>query len=144
MEFISSNKKFIKITFALIAFSFLWFGTFGLMYHMSEMKQDTQMSGCLFDQTEVCGMSISEHISSWKSAFTTLPQNISLLSLLVLALLSILIVAFWRDSLFEFYDHIASRLKLYIKQHPQTNFFNFLREAFSQGILNPKIYGSIL
>lgn len=144
MEFISSNKKFIKITFALIAVSFVWFGTFSLLLHMNQMEQYFQMSDCLFDQAEVCGMSISEHLSSWQSAFTTLPQNIYLINLLVLTLLSVLIVAFWRNSLFEFFDHIASRFELYIKQHPQINLFNFLREAFSQGILNSKIYGRVI
>lgn len=144
MKFLSSNKKFIKITFAVIAVSFVWFGTFGLLSHMNQMKQDTQMGGCLFDQAEVCGMGISEHISSWQGAFTTLPQNISLINLLVLAMLSIFMVAFWRNPLFEFYDRIASRSKLYIKRYSQIQFFNSLREAFSQGILNPKIYGSII
>lgn len=145
MEFISLNKKFIKITFALIAVSFVWFGTFGLLYHMDEMKQDGQMEGCLFDgQSEICTMNFSEHLSSWQSVFTSLPPNTVLLSLLALAMFSVLITAFWRDSLFEFFDRIASRSKLYIKQHPQINFFDSLREAFSQGILNPKIYSLII
>lgn len=145
MEFISSNNKFIKITFALIAFSFLWFGTFGLMYHMDEMKRDSQMGGCLFDgQSEICTMNFSEHISSWQSAFTTLPPSNILLNLLALAIFSVFVAVFWRNPLFEFFDRIASRFKLYIKQHPQINFFDSLREAFSQGILNPKIYSGVV
>ncbi|KKQ76788.1 MAG: hypothetical protein UT61_C0011G0019 [Candidatus Woesebacteria bacterium GW2011_GWA1_39_8] len=145
MEFISNKKTSFKIVFLLSVAALLWFGTFGLMYHMSEMKQDAQMSGCLFDgQSEICTMNFSEHLSSWQSAFTSLPTNTVLLSLLALATFSLLIMAFWRDPLFEFYERAVYRWKLYIKHFSQIQIFNSLREAFSQGILNPKIYSSII
>ncbi|MFA6295492.1 MAG: hypothetical protein WC666_03655 [Candidatus Paceibacterota bacterium] len=139
-----ANKKFVKILFAITAISFLWLGTFGLMHHMSEMKPDmTGGSGCLFNgQTEVCTMNFSEHIALWEGMMTTLPQEIGALSLLALALLLVVVVAFWRNPLFEFSEHIASRWRLYIKQNPQIRLFNSIIEQFSQGILNPKIFAS--
>lgn len=141
MNFTLANKKFANIVFMVITISLLWFGTFGLMYHVDEMRQDSQMGGCLFDgQSEICTMNFSEHLSSWQSAFTSLPPNTMLLSLLALATFLLSIMAFWRDPLFEFYERSVYRWKLYIKQNPQINFFDSLREAFSQGILNPKIY----
>ncbi|MEK7117138.1 MAG: hypothetical protein AAB837_03180 [Patescibacteria group bacterium] len=145
MELILSNRKSIKIIFALIAVSFLWFGTFGLLIHMNEMKQDGHMSGCLFDgQSEICAMNFSEHISSWQSAFTTLPPSNMLLNLLALAVFSIFVAVFWRNPLFEFFERAHLRWKFYIKRNSELNFFNPLREAFSQGILNPKIYDGIM
>lgn len=126
--------------FLIITAAILWFGTFGLLYHMNDMEADGHVSGCLFDgPTEVCAMNYSEHIATWQNMFTSLPQNISLINLLVLTVLSIALLISWRNIL-KLFESITSRWRLYIKLYPQINFFNFLREAFSQGILNPKIY----
>ncbi len=141
MESYLHKNTILKTIFLLTAVALLWFGTFGLIYHMDEMKQDGHIGGCLFSgQSEVCAMSFSEHVSFWRSAFTTMPPSNILLNLLILTIFSILMLAFRRDSLFEFFDLISSRFKLYIKQHFQITFFDSLKEAFSQGILNPKTY----
>ena len=141
MNLALANKKFLKILFALTAISFLWFATFGLFNHISEMKPDMAGgSGCLFNgQTEVCAMNFLEHIALWQGMFTILPQNTGLLDLLILAFVLIAVVAFW-NPLTEFSELVASRWRLYIKQNPQIRLFNPLIEEFSQGILNPKIY----
>lgn len=145
MNFALANKKFVNIVFILIAISFLWFGTFGLLQHMVEMKSDSIMNGCLFNgQTEVCAMNFSEHITTWQSMLTSLPQDVGLLAMLILAVISITIIFFWRNFISEISESITSRSKLYIKQFSQIQVFNSLREAFSQGILNPKIYNSII
>ncbi|MBI5401245.1 hypothetical protein HZB05_00215 [Candidatus Wolfebacteria bacterium] len=146
MEFLSSNKTLVKIIFLLTAISFLWLGTFGLLHHMSEMKPDSAIdTGCLFNgQTEVCTMNFLEHIAIWQGMTTTLPQEVGLLILLVLAVLFVAVVAFWQNPLFEFFERIASRWRLYIKQNSQIYLFNSLTEEFSQGILNPKIYASAI
>ena len=116
------NKKFVKILFMLAAVPFLWFGTFGLLHHMSEMKPATMTSnsGCLFNgQTEVCNMNVTEHITLWESMFTSLPQNFELLGMLILAVILFLIITLWQDLFYELSRRVSSRFKLYIKQHPQ-------------------------
>lgn len=139
-----ANKKIVKILFALTAISFLWFGTFGLLHHMSEMKPDMAGgSGCLFNgQTEVCTMNFSEHMALWQGMFTSLPQEVGVLSLLALALLLVAVIAIWQKPLTEFSELVASRWRLYIKQNPHIRLFNSIIEQFSQGILNPKIFAS--
>ncbi|OGN10768.1 MAG: hypothetical protein A3J46_01965 [Candidatus Yanofskybacteria bacterium RIFCSPHIGHO2_02_FULL_41_11] len=141
-----ANKKFVKILFAITAISFLWFGTFDSMHHMSEMKPDMAGgSGCLFNgQTEVCTMNFFEHMALWQGMFTSLPQNTALLDLLILALVLVAVIAFWHNPLMEFSERVASRWRLYIKQNPQIRLFNSLIEEFFQGILNPKIFASTI
>lgn len=126
MNLISANKKFVKILFVLTAISFLWFGTFGLIHHMSEMKPVgvADSSGCLFDgQTEVCNMNFSEHIAIWQSMFTSLPQNTELLGMLILAVVLFLIIVFLQNHFEEFSRRISSRFKLYTKQHPRISLY---------------------
>lgn len=144
MIFTLANKKIIKILFALTAISFLWLGTFGLLHHMGEMRPgNATSSGCLFNgQAEVCTMDFSEHIALWQGMMTSLPQNMGLVDLLILALVLVAVVAFWRSPLFEFSERVSSRWRLYIKQNPQIRLFNSFIEQFSQGILNPKIFAS--
>ena len=139
MNFVST-KKLGKIALILTAVVFLWAGTFGLLYHIGEMQAGGAMSGCLFNgQMEICAMNLSEHIALWQRMFTALPQNTNLLNIFILAS-TLVAVVFWRKSLFEFFESIASRWRFYIKQHLQVNLLNPLRVAFARGILNPKIY----
>lgn len=142
-----SLNKFSKILLILTTISFLWLGTFGLLSHMSEMRSDNQMTmgGCLFDgQEEICNMDFSEHLSVWQSVLTSLPQNFGLLNMLILAIVLVVIIPFLHDPLSRLSERIRFRYKLYIKQHPQINLFNFIQEIFSQGILNPKLFVSTI
>ena len=137
------NKKLGEIMLVLTVILFLWVSIFGLLSHMNVMKMEGATDGCLFGltgETQVCPMNLSEHLSIWKEMFTSLPQNIGLLGLLILAVVFIIIFTISKKFLFELYLRAAHRLKLYIKQNPQINIFNYLREVFSSGILNPKIY----
>jgi hypothetical protein len=43
MSFGLTSKKLGKIALMITTVSFLWFGTFGLINHMSEMAQDGGM-----------------------------------------------------------------------------------------------------
>ena len=135
-----TSKKLGKIALMITTVSFLWFGTFGLINHMSEMAQDGGMGGCILNgQISQCMMSIPEHIALWQGLVTSLPQS-GFLSILALLLVSVSLIAFWQNHLYKFYERIAFRYKLYIKQYSQINIFNYLQESFSGGILNSKIY----
>lgn len=140
MNLVFTNNKFGKSLLIISAILFLWISTFGLLYHMNEMG--VEKNSCLFSSSDKdCAMTFSEHITIWQGMTLSLPQNITgtlgaLLLLVALALVSI----FWRNSLYLFSPHIFSRFKLYIKQHPQINLFNYLGEVFSSGILNTKKY----
>jgi len=145
MNFVSTHKKFWKITLILTIIFFWWFSIFGLTNHMSNMKPDrADGNGCLFNiQMEVCTMNLSEHITFWQGAFTSLPQNVKILELLILAIMLSVVINFRPNQLIEFLERMTARFRLYIKQNPQIRLFNLLIEEFARGILNPKIFVSI-
>ena len=136
------NNNFGKILLIISAMFFIWISTLGLLYHMDEMNMESTKNSCLFgDSTESCAMTFTEHVTLWQGMTTTLPQNIlgimgALLAMVTLAL----VFTFYRNYLFEFTRRISSRFRLYIKQNPQINLFNYLGEVFSSGILNTKKY----
>ena len=142
MNLISINKKFLKIAFMISIISFLWIGSLGLLYHMSPMNLDATQNGCLFGgASEPCAMTFSEHITLWQGIITILPQDtFGIIGALLVMVALAITFTFYRDYLFEFTQRIYSRYRLYIKQHPQINLFNYLKDIFSSGILNRKIY----
>lgn len=146
MYFTFAYKNFGKILFALTAISFLWIGTFGLLQYINGMESGGMMGDCPFTgQMGLCTMNFSTHIEIWQNLLTVLPQNIVLLNMLILAAIFVAVIVFWqKNNLFKFSERVVFRWKLYVKQHPQVYLFNSLREEFSQGILNPKIYASAI
>lgn len=143
MKLISPNKTFLKVAFILATVSFLFMGVFGIFHHISDMKTGEETasgSNCLFNgQTELCTVNFSEHITYWQGLFTTRPVQFGMLSLILLMIL-FAVVVLWKNLIYEFFEFIASWWRFYIKQLFQIHFFDSLREAFSQGILNTKIY----
>lgn len=145
MDFSLISKNLGKIVLILTMISFAWFGTFGLFYHVMEMGSDQMMDdGCLFNgQVEMCTMNFSEHLALWRETITSLPQSVGLWSTLILAIISAVMVVLWRYSLFDFFKRAVSRWKLYLRKYPHLLLFNYLREIFSRGILNSKIYETV-
>ncbi len=142
MKLMAKNNKFGKVLLIISALFFIWISSFGLMYHMNEMKLDSTKNSCLFSGSpEACAMTFSEHVTLWQGMTTTLPQNILGIMGTLLAMVTFaLVFTFYRNYLFEFTRRISFRFRLYIKQHPQINLFNYLGEVFSSGILNTKKY----
>ena len=125
--------------------AFLAVGVFG-MSHASDMKMkgDGTMSGCLFDgRAEICPMAFAEHLSRWQSMFTAIPTKADFL-ITLFALISavgvLLLFSLRRRWLLLLFSRLSDRWRFYLKQNPHISLFDPLREAFSQGILNPKIY----
>jgi len=131
--------KLIKYFIALAVFAMLLFGFFG--FGMG-MDMNGTMINCPFagHSMSICKMNPMEHIQEWQSMFTTLPAKDALSSLLsiLLALLALVGVTFFR----KFSLHDQPWPEVYINpfylRKPQI--FDPLREAFSNGILNPKIF----
>lgn len=130
-----------KLSENLIPFvlaSFVFMSLFGMGIGM-EMK-DGQMSSCPFtaSQASICQMSVTEHISQWQHSFLGIPTKINLL-ILSLLLLSIIIVPFAKSFTKVKQIELAAQLIFYYKT-AVTKILNQLLIAFSDGILNPKIY----
>lgn len=125
--------------------AFLAVGVFG-MSHLSndmEMNDNGTMSGCLFDgRAEICPMTITEHLSRWQGMFTAIPQKADLLILLfaIISAVGVLAFSILKQNQLLLLKYFSDRWRLYLKQNPHLSLFDHLREAFSRGILNPKIY----
>lgn len=139
-----ATKKFARflLGFALLAFiAVAFFGMSQTMMGM-EKRSDGTMSGCMFSgQAEICTMTFSEHIAHWQAMFTTtVPQKALAFALLILLAVTFVAVAIFKRNLLLLYNYYATRWRLYIKQNPNLSLFNPLSEAFSNGLLNPKIF----
>lgn len=144
----SNCSKKLPVLFTSLSLTALVFVVvFGMSHAMAvgmEMKGDGTMSGCLFDgRAEICPMTISKHLSRWQGMFTAIPQKTDLLiQFILLAFASVLLAFTFRQRLLLLFSYFSDRWRLYLKQNPHLPLFNQLIEAFSRGILNPKIYES--
>ncbi len=138
------NNKIAQIAIFFAALPFLWLGAFGLIFHSGGMKTAMATNGCLFDGGhEVCAMDVSEHVSVWQGMFTGLPQTIDLTTLMLLALAFVVGVTLVKKLFSGPAELAIDRAKLYFKSHERLPFFYYLKEIFSAGILNSKIYASV-
>lgn len=136
------HKILTKTIFAIVAAAFLLFSLFGVVISIGSMKinSDGVMTHCLLmNHTPMYPMSFTEHINLWQTMFSSLLPSVSLMNILILALSLVLTQAFNNLSILSL-EFLLIQYRIYLKQHPHISLFNFLKEAFSQGILNPKIY----
>lgn len=143
-----TTKKIANSLLIFGVFAFFSIGIFGMSQSMQmEMNDDGTMSGCLFDgRAEICLMTIAEHLSRWQGMFIAISQKTDLLTLLfsfISAIGALVVFALKKNGLLLL-KHLSDRWRLYLKRNPYIPLFDPLREAFSQGILNPKIYESAI
>ena len=131
----SLSKNLTLLMLASFAFASL------LGMHMSMEMTDGQMSGCPFmaGQTTMCQMSATEHIAQWQRAFLGVPTKGNLLALAIVLFATVLVPFTKPFSQLEKLTKLASRLFAYHKTS-LVKVFDPLLLAFSDGILNPKIY----
>ena len=126
------------IVFVLVSFAFASILGVG----MSMEIEGGQMSGCPFmaNQATLCQMSATEHIAQWQQAFLGIPTKTGLFALVVILLAAVIIPFAKPFSQVEKLTELAARLFVYQRTH-FVKIFDPLLIAFSDGILNPKIYG---
>lgn len=137
-------KKISKLITPFVLLSLFFIVGFGLSHSLGmEMKNDGTMGGCMFDgKAAICPMTFAEHLSRWQGMFSVIPQKSAFL-IQLLVLISTLVLAVFalrRNLLLSLFSYFSERWRLYLKNNPHLLFFDPIREAFSQGILNPKIY----
>lgn len=85
------------------------------------------MSYCIFDSNAAfCHMNILEHIALWQGIF--------------IALVVLLPIIFFFVATVVFSSVKDNFLKICLKEHLSVFFFNSIKQALSQGIINPKIH----
>lgn len=136
MKFIYSYAKIIVAAALLV---FLIFGTAGAMHFGMNMGADGNMAPCPFSgEGAICTMNPLEHIAAWQSAFTTTVQNERDLTLLLVGLVLLFTAGFWRQ-LFTKRD-LRTLQRWHSVLREEFNILDPLQEAFSSGILHPKVF----
>ena len=132
------NKLSLNLTIFVFA-SFVFMSLFGVS--MVTEAMDGQMSSCPFMANEIsmCQMSITEHISQWQQVFLGVPSKTNFLALALILAVAVLIT--FAKSLFQTkkLTELAVQLFAYHREH-LVRVFDPLLIAFSDGILNPRIY----
>jgi len=132
----SSTKLKSVVTLGIIAFLVI---SFWGLYSMP-MDEHGEMANCPFmGVAAVCRMNPLEHLAAWQNMFTVPPQKIFFvfLTLLLLAFLAALLLRnFWRTREKE----SLSTEAVYYERTNAAPIRNPLQEAFSDGILHPKIF----
>lgn len=134
--FIARIKNIIKFPIVLAVFTVLLFGISCFGMGMDTMAPT---ANCPFGghSMSICKMNPMEHIQEWQKMFTTLPVKDTLV------LLSLLLALFALLKLRHIFSvpkipQADSCINLFYLHRPPI--FNPFKEAFSSGILNPKIF----
>ena len=106
-----------------------------------QMDKDGKMAGCIFNgMNEICAMSLQEHLAAWQTLFAAIPVKATT-SILATLLLSMIFINFSIESLSENLINLEFKMRrLHVHFKKEFSFSSSLQEAFSQGILNTKIY----
>ncbi len=104
--------------------------------------QGEPMTGCIFDQSLDCQMSIIEHISQWQQIFTTLKNidnNLVFIALLLIAGVSFDPFYYYINSFFNLQFSLP---RISGEGGVLTKLFDYILRSLSHGRLNPQIYHS--
>jgi len=124
----------------LVAGAFLFGAAFSMSFGM-QLDRNNNMSGCPFmlEKTSVCSMGVAEHIAKWQQLFTAVFSKSDGLAFIILFLFAaVLFIIFVRRSDVSLLARVLS--PPIPKTEPEVKLFNQLVVAFSQGILNPRLY----
>ncbi len=124
-----------KITL-ILALVFVLSFSVGMMTMHTDDKGN--MSDCPFlNSTSICQMSFSEHMATFQGMFRAVPVKATLLSILILALSSIL---YFKDTI-SIYS-LSVQVRSFVKNNPELLTTNKLLLALSDGIIQPKLYNN--
>ncbi|MBI3633302.1 MAG: hypothetical protein HY226_03355 [Candidatus Vogelbacteria bacterium] len=125
---------------AIFTFSALFVvALFGIFSGMQTGMDGKMSNNCPFTiGSSLCSMGVLEHIESWQVMFSSVPKSFGLFILLA-AILAVFFLTFY-----SILPNTKNTL-LFIIERRRSRFYTpfsqpILQEAFSQGILNTKVY----
>jgi len=142
--FFPQIQKAIKFPIALTTILVLVLGFFcmGLFHKMPIPTEGMSTINMVSVQSDpsCCGMSISQHMDSWKLISQSIPRDArDILILFTLGLVAFFAVL--RPPLtYKLPSLDFIRYRAYLRLHPDLLSFHHLKLAFARGILNTKIY----
>lgn len=137
MTLIKKSKSLIVL--GIIAFLVM---SFWGLYSMPTNERG-MMGDCPFmnHSTSLCQMSAAEHIAQWQQLFALVKTDKFSLFLFASLIIAFIVLTFPFAKNYRIKTPPLSRFRLYSSRYrPEIKLFNHLLLAFSQGILNPRIY----
>ena len=139
MTSLVKSYTFHKTSIALAALFLIGFLGF---LQFSMLIMDSSMSDCpLMPDATVCTMTPLEHVGAWQAVFTSLPHSGSIFQILFL----LVVASVYAYHLIRF-QSISTPLHHVFSLHDRRFYRNqfspvlHLQEAFSEGILNTKLF----
>ena len=133
------NKNILRVFLLTFVLSFIIISNLGLNLSMNIDKQG-HVTHCPFmnDKDNVCPMTFSEHLLRWEEMFTATMKSKAFQSYLFVFLVAVLYFIHQRSHTKQSNSDIT--YKYYKDRHKDSLLFNYLTLAFSDGIINPKLY----
>lgn len=112
---------------------------FSLFHVSSGMEMSGGMSDCPFMSHDevLCSMTLTDHLSAWKTAFLSISPTLTMLMLTVGAVALVVSVA--PNLLFKRRHFIPIPNRL-VRERTYSFSYRPLQELFSNGILHPKLF----
>ncbi len=130
----------VVLTMWTLVFGFFCMGVFHKTPMQMAKTDASTVTMSLPGESSCCGMTVSQHMDSWRIASLSIPRGsrdtLALLALGLIAIVAIGGIPFSR----KFHDQEFLTYRLYLRQNPNLQTFHHLKLAFARGILNPKIY----
>ena len=106
------------------------------------MMHDGNMQNCPYvGVATLCNMTTLEHFAAWQAMFSAIPANaVSVFLLLTLLAFVLSVHNVERLPFKEQLNLLAVRQRLYTRHSLAFAYASPLQEAFSRGILNPKVF----
>ena len=135
------KSTYIQAFFGILLAFFFLTSYFGAVTTDMPMNPDGTMSGCAMPgMATLCQMNPLEHIATWQNMFTAIPSQNDIFTLLLALFALVLGALFLRShrSTAPPKTLVPQFQFLYYKRH--IPIVSPLQEAFSNGILHPKIF----
>lgn len=139
-QMISVKNNTGKVLFWIGILAILLIPSLGLIHFNMQMGMDGKMSmsDCPFMVgSSLCTMTPLQHISIWRNMFTTLPSQDTILQFFLIFSTFVFCFIFFRQVFSPPKNSFYLSRNRYLRYIFPTN---YLREAFSSGILNPKLF----
>jgi len=134
-----SLKSILVLTILLSFLSTLFFGIFHINMDMSSEGQISQK--CFMPgMSTMCQMSPIEHISAWQNMFTAIPGGINYLVVFLILFTLIISRLALLGRIRQLIVSLPSLPLLILYRKRYFPIPSYIQEAFSSGILHPKLY----
>lgn len=132
-----SVSSVIKYSVILFTIWILTLGLFGLGFDTESKMAGVNCPLAPGHSVALCMNNPTEHIQEWQNMFIANPSLMGISILFILIILSIIAYLF---AGYFISNNKTIFQKIYIPYSRVKPIFNFLQEAFSNGILNPKVF----